>query len=55
MLFILKFFALAAVFASLPLVKFGYNYLLAYLLCFVGTVSYGLIRYIQGRRDAKEE
>ncbi len=54
MLPILRFFALAAVFASLPLVKFGYDYLTACLLCCAGVVSHGLIMYIQGRRDAKE-
>ena len=55
MLSISRIFSLAAVFVSLPLVKYDYDYLLACLLCFVGTVSYGLLMYIQGRRDAKEE
>ena len=53
MLRILRFFTLVLIFASLALVD--HNYMSACLLCIVGTVSYGLIMYIQGYRDAKEK
>ena len=55
MLHILIFFANALIFASLLLVRCDYDYLSSCLLCCVGTVSYGLLMYIQGRRDTKEE